>query len=349
MIREAIADAVEGRPLSFDRAHGTMAEIMDGQATPAQIAGFLVAMRAKGETVEEIAGMALAMRERCASIRPEGNGRVVDLCGTGGAPLRTFNVSTIAMFVVAAAGVSVAKHGNRAVTSACGSADLLEALGVRVDLDPPEVERIFRRERLCFMFAPKFHPAMRHATDPRKEIGVRTAFNILGPLTNPAGARGHVLGVFSEDLVARLPDVAVRLGMEHVLVVYGRAGVDEICLCCPTVVGEVSDGAIRRYELRPDDLGLTRVEPAALAGSNPREAAHEAVRILKGEQRGGKRDMVLANAAAGIYVGGKAASLAEGITAAREALDSGGAFERLRDLIRATGGDFSMVDGDGRS
>jgi anthranilate phosphoribosyltransferase len=349
VIREAIADAVDGRALSFDLAHGTMAEIMEGQATPAQIAAFLVAIRAKGETVEELAGMALAMRERCASIRSEGNGRVVDLCGTGGAPLRTFNVSTIAMFVVAAAGVTVAKHGNRGVTSGCGSADLLEALGVRVDLDPPEVERILRKERLCFMFAPKFHPAMRHAAGPRKEIGVRTVFNILGPLTNPADARGHVLGVFSDDLVARLPDVALRLGMEHVLVVYGRAGVDEICMCCPTLVGEVSDGAVRRYELRPHDLGLTLAGPEALAGSNPKEAADETVRILKGEQRGAKRDMVLANAAAGIYVGGKVASLPEGVVEAREALDSGDAFERLRNLIRATGGDFSTVDGNGRS
>lgn len=348
MIREAIAEVVEGRPLNFDRARDTMGEIMDGQATPAQIAAFLVALRTKGETVDEIAGMALAMRERCASIRFEGNGRVVDLCGTGGAPLRTFNVSTLSMFVVAAAGVTVAKHGNRAVTSACGSADLLEALGVRLDLEPSEVERILQEERLCFMFAPKFHPAMRHAIGPRKEIGVRTVFNILGPLTNPAGAQAHVLGVFSEELVSRLSEVAVRLGIEHVLVVYGRSGVDEICLCGPTVVGEVSDSTVRRYELRPEDLGLTCAMPEALAGSDPSGAAAEAVRILRGEQGGAKRDMVLANAAAGIYVGGKADSLAEGLVIAQEALDSGRAFERLRDLVRATGGDLSKVDRDGR-
>ena len=348
MIREAIADVVDGRHLTSDRARGVMAEIMESQATPAQIAAFLIAIRAKGETVEEIAGMALAMRERCTSIRSVGNGRVVDMCGTGSAPLRTFNVSTIAMFVVAAAGVTVAKHGNRGVTSACGSADLLEALGVRVDLDPREVERILREHRLCFMFAPRFHPAMRHAAGPRKEIGVRTVFNILGPLTNPAGARGHVLGVFSEDLVTRLPEVAVRLEIEHALVVHGRAGVDEICVCCPTLVGEVSDGTVHRYELRPEDLGLTRSVPAALAGSDPLDAADEAVRLLSGEQGGAKQDMVLANAAAGIYVGGKATSLTEGVVVAREALDSGRALERLRDLIRATGGDFSRVDGDGR-
>lgn len=348
MIREAIADIVDGRALSFERSHDTMAEIMEGQATPAQIAAFLVALRMKGETVEEIAGMASAMRERCISIRVEGNGRLVDLCGTGGAPLRTFNVSTIAMFVVAAAGVKVAKHGNRGVTSACGSADLLEALGVRVDLEPPQVERILREHGLCFMFAPKFHPAMRHAVGPRKEIGIRTVFNVLGPLTNPAGARGHVLGVFSEDLVARLPDVAARLGMEHVLVVHGRAGVDEICLCCPTLVGEVLNGEIRWYELRPEDLGLRPVPPQSLAGADPVAAAAEAVRILGGE-RGAKRDMVLANAAAGIYVGGRVSSLSEGMALAQEALDSGRAIDRLRELIRATGGDLSKVESFGRA
>ena len=347
MIRESIADLVEGRSLPFERAHDAMSEIMDGLATPAQIAAFLVALRAKGETVDEIAGMASAMRERCAPIRSEGNGRIVDLCGTGGALLRTFNVSTIAMFVVAAAGVTVAKHGNRGITSACGSADLLEALGVRVDLEPPEVERILQEQRLCFMFAPKFHPAMRHAIGPRKEIGVRTVFNILGPLTNPAGAQGHVLGVFSPDLVARLPDVAARLGMEHVLVVHGRAGVDEICLCGPTLVGELRDGEIRRYELRPEDLGLRAVAPERLRGGNPTDAARDAIRILRGEP-GPKRDMVLANAAAGIYVGGKAESLLAGLSIAGEAIDSGHAFEQLVGLVRATGGDPSKVEVHGR-
>ncbi len=348
MIREALADVVEGRPLTFDRAHDAMAEIMEGQATPAQIAALLVALRAKGETVEEIAGMAAAMRERCARIHVEGNGRLVDLCGTGGAPLRTFNVSTIAMFVVSGAGVKVAKHGNRAVTSACGSADLLEALGVRVDLEPPQVERILSEHGLCFMFAPKFHPAMRFAVGPRKEIGIRTVFNVLGPLTNPAAAQGHLLGVFSEDLVARLPGVAARLGMEHVLVVHGRAGDDEISLCGPTLVGELLDGEIRRYELRPEDLGLRPAPPESLAGADPATAAMEAFRILAGE-RGAKRDMVLANAAAGIYVGGKVAVLSEGMAVAQEALDSGRALDRLRDLIRATGGDPSKVEAYGRN
>ena len=346
MIRDAIADVVDGRSLPVDRAHGTMAEIMDGHATPAQIAALLVGLRIKGETVDEIAGMAAAMRERSSAIHMEGNGRIVDLCGTGGAPLRTFNVSTIAMFVVAAAGVIVAKHGNRAVTSACGSADLLEALGVRVDLEPPEVERILREQRLCFMFAPKFHPAMRFAIGPRKEIGVRTIFNVLGPLTNPAGAKGHVLGVFSEQLVDRLPSVAARLGMEHVLVVHGQAGVDEICLCCPTSVGEVVDGEIRRYVLRAEDMGLPPADPAAIAGADPASAAREAVRILRGEH-GAKRDMVLANAAAGIYVGAKASTLREGLAIAAEALDSGRALGRLVDLIRATGGDPSRVEAHG--
>lgn len=346
MIREAIAMAAGGKDLGFDMAHDAMAEIMDGQATPAQIGAFLVALRMKGESVDEIVGMATAMRERCAAIRIEGNGRLVDLCGTGGAPLRTFNVSTIAMFVVSAAGVRVAKHGNRGVTSACGSADLLEALGVRLDIEPPQVESILRETGQCFMFAPKFHPAMRHAMGPRKELGLRTVFNLLGPLTNPAGARGHVLGVFSPDLVRFLPDVALRLGMERALVVHGEAGVDEICLCCPTIVGELRDGETRQYVLRPGDLGFDRVPSEALAGSDPQTAAREALRILRG-MRGPKRDMVLANAAAGIYVGGKVESIVDGLGIAEDAIDSGRALGRLEDLVRATGGDRSKVQDDG--
>ena len=348
MIREAIAEAVAGRDLGFERAHDAMAEIMDGAATPAQIGAFLVALRAKGEGVEEIAGMATAMRERCSAIRGPEDGRLVDLCGTGGAPLRTFNVSTIAMFVVAGAGVKVAKHGNRAVTSRCGSADLLEALGVRVDLGPREVERVLRDIGLCFMFAPTFHPAMRHALGPRREIGVRTVFNILGPLTNPAGARGHLLGVFSADLVGQLPVVAARLGMDRALVVYGQAGVDEICVCCPTLVGEMRDGETSQFLLRPEDLGFLRVPPEAISGSEPAEAAAEALRILDGEA-GPKRDMVLANAAAGIYLGDRAETLAEGVPIAAESIDSGRALERLRDLVRATGGDGSKVEDHGRA
>lgn len=348
MIREALADVVEGRSLTFDRAHDAMGEIMDGQASPAQIGAFLVGLRAKGESVEEIAGMAAAMRERCTPIRGPPNGRLVDLCGTGGAPLRTFNVSTIATFVVAGAGVAVAKHGNRAVTSACGSADLLEALGVRVDLDPPEVERVLREIGLCFMFAPKFHPAMRHAAGPRREIGVRTIFNVLGPLTNPAGAKGHVLGVFSPDLVDRLPAVAARLGIERALIVHGQAGVDEICLCCPTLVGEVNDGTTDRYVLRAEDLGLDVARPEDLTGGSPADAAAETLRILRGE-RGPKRDMVLANAAAGIYVAGRTSSIREALPFAAESLDSGRALERLQDLVRATGGDPTKVEGDGRA
>jgi len=329
MIREAIADLATGRSLGYEGAHDAMAEIMDGQATPAQIGAFLLGFRMKGEGPDEIAGMATAMRERCAAIRPPPNGRVVDLCGTGGAPLTTFNVSTIAMFVVAAAGVVVAKHGNRAITSHCGSADLLEALGISVDLEPAAVERVLQAHGLCFMFAPKFHPA-----------------NILGPLTNPAGAKGHLLGVFSPDLVPLMAKVSARLGLEHTLIVYGQAGMDEICLCCPTIVAEVVDGVTRQFMLKPEDLGFERVDPRRLAGSDPESAANEALRILQGE-RGPKRDMLLVNAAAGIQVAGKASSLLEAMPLATEALDSGKAFETLRTLVKATNGDRSVVDGHG--
>ncbi len=348
MIRDALGAIAAGQALAPGAAHDAMAEIMDGTATPAQIGAFLQGMRMKGETPEEIAGMALAMRERCAAIHARPNGRVVDLCGTGGAPLPTFNVSTLAMFVVAAAGVTVAKHGNRAVSSRCGSADLLEALGVRVDLDPPAVERVLQDHGLCFMFAPKFHPAMRNAIGPRRELGGRTVFNILGPLTNPAGAQGHVLGVFSPELVPIIVQVADRLGLEHALVVHGQAGVDEICLCCPTLVGELSHGEAREFLLRPEDLGFDRVSPLALAGADPREAATEALGILRGN-RGPKRDMVLANAAAGVYVAGKAASLEESLPIVEEALDSGRALDKLRELVSATGGDLTKVESDGRA
>ena len=348
MIRDALADIASRRDLGYAGAHDAMAEIMDGVATPAQIGAFLLGMRMKGEGPDEIAGMANAMRERCASIRPRPNGRVVDLCGTGGAPVTTFNVSTLAMFVVAGAGVTVAKHGNRAITSRCGSADLLEALGVRVDLDPPEVERILQDHGLCFMFAPRFHPAMRNAMAARRELGVRTIFNILGPLTNPAGAQGHVMGVFSPDLVPLVLQVTDRLGLEHALVVHGQAGVDEICLCCPTLVGELSGGESREYVLRPEDLGFERASLQSLAGSEPAAAAEEALRILRGET-GPKRDMVIANAAAGVYVAGKTSSLEEAVPIAREALDSGRALEKLIELVRATGGDPSGVEGDGRA
>ena len=348
MIRDAIADLATGASLGFERAHDAMAEIMDAQATPAQIGAFLMGLRIKGEGPDEIAGMATAMRERCVRIRSRADGRVVDLCGTGGARVTTFNVSTLAMFVVAAAGVRVAKHGNRAITSPCGSADLLEALGARVDLEPAKVERILDAHGLCFMFAPKFHPAMQHVIGPRRELGVRTVFNILGPLTNPAGAKGHLLGVFSPDLVPLMSKVSARLGIEHALVVHGQAGMDEICLCCPTIVGEVADGRTRQFVLNPADLGFARADSRDLAGAEPETAAKEAVRILRGEL-GPKREMLLANAAAGIYVSGKVESLLEALPLAVEALDSGRAFETLRTFVKATGGNLSKVDDDGRS
>jgi anthranilate phosphoribosyltransferase len=348
VIQEAIGHVATGRYLGFQEAHDAMADLMEGKATPAQIGAFLLGLRMKGEGPEEIAGMATAMRERCIPIHAPPNGRVVDLCGTGGAPVATFNVSTIAMFVVAAAGVTVAKHGNRAITSRCGSADLLEALGARVDLEPADVEKILQANGLCFMFAPKFHPSMRFAAAPRRELGIRTVFNVLGPLTNPAGAKGHVLGVFSPDLVPLLSKVSARLGIEHALVVHGQAGVDEICLCCPTIVGEVSDGRVRQFILTPEDLGFERTDAKDLAGCDPQSAAKEAIGLLQG-RTGPKRDMLLANSAAGVYVAGKAGSLIEALPIATEALDSGKAFEKLREFVKATGGDSARIEEYGRA
>ena len=305
---------------------------MEGMATPAQIGAFLMGLRVKGEGPEEIAGMATAMRERCAAIRPVPNGRVVDLCGTGGAPLPTFNVSTISMFVVAAAGVTVAKHGNRAVTSACGSADLLEALGARVDLEPPEVERILQSSGLCFMFAPKFHPAMRYAMGPRRELGVRTVFNILGPLTNPAGARSQLLGAARPEMAAMIAAVLARLGTHHALVVHGQEGLDEISLAGPSTVHEVCDGAVRSYELRPEDVGLRPAPLEAVRGGTPEENAARLRAVLSGE-RGPLRDIVVLNAAAALVAADIAGGMAEGIERAAAAIDSGAARERLDRFI----------------
>lgn len=342
MIREAIRQTTAGTSLDYVTARSVMGEVMDGVATPAQIAALLVALRMKGETAEEIAGFASVMRERCVRIRAP-DGAVVDLCGTGGAPVTTFNVSTIASFVVAGAGATVAKHGNRSFTSRCGSADLLEALGVRIDLEPAECERILHEVGLTFLFAPKFHPAMRHAAGPRKEIGVRTVFNLLGPLTNPAGATAQVLGVPEEKFLGPIAEALRTLGARHALVVYGVCGMDEISVSCPTRVAEVRDGTIRRYVVTPRELGFPVAKPEDLAGSDPPEAAATAVRILRGAA-GPKRDMVVANAAAGLRVADRVDTFADGVALALEALDSGRAYGKLQALVRATGGDAAKLE-----
>lgn len=331
MIQEAIAQVVDGKNLTQQQASETMNEIMEGEATPAQIGGFLIGLRVKGETVEEIAGLARIMREKALSVPVDGDG-VIDTCGTGGDSSGTFNISTAAALVAAGAGLRVAKHGNRSMTSACGSADVLEALGVKIDLGPDGVARSINESGMGFMFAQAFHPAMRHVAGPRRELGVRTVFNILGPLTNPAGAKAQVLGVADVSLVEKMARVLNLLETKHALVVHGDEGLDELSLSGSTVVAEVKDGKVETYTIKAGDLGLFTAPKAALAGGDANRNADLLRDVLQGVP-GPRREAVILNAAAALVVGDKAKDLAEGVRLAGEVIDSGKASERLDALV----------------
>lgn len=330
MIKEAIQALVVGKSLSMDEAAQVMSEIMEGQVTPAQFGAFVTALRLKGETVEEIAGLAKTMRAKAIQVRVKGP--VVDTCGTGGDGSATFNISTVAAFVVAGAGLKVAKHGNRAMSSQCGSADVLEALGVKIELTAQQVERCLEEIGIGFMFAPAFHPAMKYAAAPRREIGIRTVFNILGPLTNPARAAAQVIGVYDGALTAVMAEVLKELGAVRAFVVHGEDGLDELSTTGESRVAELRGGQVRSYIVRPEDFGLPRARMADLQGGSAAENAEIIRRILAGE-RGAKRDIVVLNAGAGIAAGGKAADIAEGIGLAERAIDSGAAQERLARLV----------------
>jgi len=336
---EALKLLAEGCDLPAELARAAMEQLMEGKAPEAQIGAFLMGLRLKGETVEEIAAFAQVMREKSIQIRPnvEGmEGLLTDVCGTGGAKVKTFNVSTLTAFMAAGAGVPVAKHGNRGVTSPCGSADLLERLGVDLDAPPARIERGIEEIGVGFLFAPKFHPAMRHAAPVRRALGVRTVFNLLGPLTNPAGVEAQLLGVFDPKLTEIYPEVLRALGARRALVVHGRDGLDELSTVGETRVGELNDGKIRHYELRPEELGLRRAAPYQIGALPPEESARLALKLLKGELRDERYEMLLLNAGAAIYVGGGAASLEEGLARAEESLRSGAAYEKLQGLIRWT-------------
>jgi len=330
-IREAI-DAIvnQRRDVNEEEAAAVMGEIMSGQATPAQIGAFLVALRLKGETVEEIAGMARAMREH--SLRVEVDGPLVDTCGTGGDAQGTFNVSTAAAFVAAGAGARVAKHGNRAATSACGSADVLEALGAKIDLPPEGVARCIREAGFGFMFAQTYHPAMKHVAGPRREIGIRTVFNVLGPLTNPAGAQAQVLGVARPELAPKMAAALQRLGSRRVLVVHGQEGLDELSLSGPSTVHEVQGDRSREYTVSPEEVGLTSAPLEAIRGGSAQENASTLRAVLDGES-GPQREVVLLNAAAALVAADLAADLREGVRLAGEAIDSGAARQRLDKFV----------------
>ncbi len=331
MIKEAIGALVSGRSLTMEEAASVMDEIMRGEATLAQIGAFVTALRLKGETVDEIVGLARTMRSKAIPVSIAEP--VVDTCGTGGDGLHTFNISTVAAFVAAGAGLKVAKHGNRAMSSRCGSADVLEALGVRIDLNAEQVQRCLQEVGMGFMFAPSFHPAMKYAAAPRREIGIRTVFNILGPLVSPAGARAQVLGVADESLVEKLALVLQGLGSHHALLVHGEDGLDEITIADRTEVCELKDGRINRYAISPEDFGLPRAGLDSLKGGTIEENAVMLREILAGSP-GPRRNVVLLNAAAVLLAGDSVATLPQGVALAREVIDSGQALAKLEQLIK---------------
>jgi anthranilate phosphoribosyltransferase len=331
MIQAVLAKLLEGKQLSRAEARDVMGEIMLGNATPAQIGGFLVALRAKGETADEIAGCAEAMREHVLPVRPRRDD-LVDTAGTGGDGAHTINISTAAALVAAAAGAAVAKHGNRAVSSACGSADVLEALGFTLEQEPERIEQSIDELGFGFLFAPLHHPAMRHAAPVRKELATRTVFNVLGPLTNPAGARAQVVGVYSPELVRTIADVLAQLGARRAFVVHGAGGIDELSPVGPNLVAEVADGTVREWELDPDaDLGLPRCTLDELRGGTPAQNA-KAIREVFAGADGGPRNAILLNAAGAIAAAGHAEDLREGLELARKTVDSGAAAVRLEVL-----------------
>ena len=340
MLSWAITRLLEGYDLTRAEARDVMGTIMRGEATPAQIGGFLVALRFKGETAAEIAGCAEAMREHVLAVKPKRED-LVDTAGTGGDNAHTLNISTAAALVAAAAGAGVAKHGNRAVSSSSGSADVLEALGFELELPPERIEQSIDELGFGFLFAPTHHPAMKHAAPVRRELATRTVFNVLGPLTNPAGARAQVVGVFAADLVPTIAAVLAELGAHRAFVVHGANGIDELSPAGPNLVAEVVRGQVVERTIDPLELGVPRCSPDELRGGSPEENAAAIRRVFEGAD-GGARDAILLNAAGAIAAGGHAADLREGIELARDAVASGAAAERLDALVAFSRGDGSV-------
>jgi len=333
MIEQAIHDILAGRHLSLDMTRAVMMQMMEGAATDSQMGAFLAAMRLRGETIDEITACAEVMREKCVKLHPSTD--VLDIVGTGGDELFTFNISTTSAFVVAAGGVPVAKHGNRSVSSKCGSADVLEALGANIALSAAQSERVLERTGMCFMLAQVYHSAMKYVAHVRKELGVRTIFNILGPLANPAGANMQLLGVYDEDLVEPLARVLDNLGVKRAMVVHGHDGLDEITLTGASTVCEVADGRLNSYFITPEQFGLNRCKVSDLVGGGPRENAAIARAILSGEP-GPKRDTVVLNAACCLYMGRSNITMRQCVRLAQELIDSGAAMRKLEEFVRET-------------
>jgi len=348
MLKQAIQKVVSRSDLSEKEMEAAMEVIMTGQATPAQIGAFITALRLKGETIEEITGAARVMRRKATRIRVKDDQinidrdeinldleTIIDTCGTGGDGTNTFNVSTTTAFVVAGCGLRVAKHGNRSVSSLCGSADVIESLGVNLDVPPEVVEKCLNQVGIGFLYAPALHGAMKHAIGPRREIGIRTIFNILGPLTNPAGANVQVLGVYEKDLTPVLAEVLGKLGSRSAFVVYGEGSLDEISIAGKTQLSELKDGRVDTYTIEPEDFGLPRANLDDIRGGDAQENAGIILSVLKGEP-GARRDIVLLNAAAALLAAGRATDFPDGITQAAEAIDSGRALEKLEGMKKIT-------------
>lgn len=334
MIQQAIHDVTNGQDLSFQAAKEVMNEIMSGETTPAQMAAFLMGMRMKGETIEEITACATVMREKALKLEPDFS--VIDIVGTGGDEVGTFNISTTSAFVVAAGGVPVAKHGNRSVSSKSGAADVLERLGVNLSLSVKQSEAVLRETGMCFMFAQAYHASMKYAGPVRKELGIRTIFNILGPLSNPAGATMQLLGVYDEKLVEPLAQVLSNLGVNRGIVVCGQDGLDEATLTGPTHVCEIRFGKLKRYEITPEEMGLKRCELSELLGGDPEENAEITRDILSGKLRGPKRDITVLNSALSLYLGIDGCSIRDCVKMAEDLIDTGKAFEKLKQFVEAT-------------
>ena len=333
-MKEMVSKIVAGENLTAEEAESSMKTIMSGNSNEIEISAFLTALRMKGEAPEEIASFAKIMREFAARIEPQVEGTLVDVCGTGGDMLNTFNISTTSMFVVAGAGIPIAKHGNRALTSKSGSADVLEELGVNLNSDFDKIKESIEKVGIGFMFAPMHHSAMKHVMPVRKQLGFRTVFNILGPLTNPANARAQLMGVFDPKLTETLANVFKILGLDSAIVAHGDPGLDELSTLGKTRVSELKDGEVNTYFIKPEEFGLSIAREEDIAGGTAKENAEILKNILKGEDTDPRRDITLLNAAAGILVGGVADNLTEGMEIAKDSLDSGKAQKKLEELVK---------------
>lgn len=334
MIKEAIVKLSKKEDLTYEEAEAVMNEIMGGEATPVQMSAYLTALSLKGETIDEITASAAGMRAHCIKLLHDMD--VLEIVGTGGDGSNSFNISTTSAMVIAAGGVPVAKHGNRAASSKCGAADVLEALGVKITISPERSAEILKKINICFLFAQNYHIAMKYVAPIRKELGIRTVFNILGPLSNPAGANMELMGVFDEALVEPLAQIMAKLGVRRGMVVYGQDKLDEISMCAPTSVCEIKDGWFQSYEIVPEQFGYTRCSKEELQGGTPEENAAITRAILSGEEKGAKRQAVCLNAGASLYITGKAATIEEGVRMAEQLIDSGAAMKKLEEFVQET-------------